>query len=222
MTFNYGDPVASATIGWHEGNWHWKVAAAVSIPAGAYQPGELANLAFNRWIGDLSAGFTVPDPALDFSVVGGFTVNGENPDTGLHIMPPAATENRNGAKGAVFRNEASCRTQNRRVVTVLEQETGIEGPVAAPPRSPPRSPAAVLEGTGETFEELAAARSSDGPAARSGLAGTACERAEPEPDDGNRRRRPVDAAQEAMAWVRKQSEEEINELTRRWRPRAPR
>jgi hypothetical protein len=47
---------------------------------------------------------------------------------------------------------------------------------------------AILEGSAETFEELAAARSSDRPAARSGTAGIAGERAaEPERDD---RRRP--------------------------------
>lgn len=50
---------------------------------------------------------------------------------------------------------------------------------------------AILEGTGETFEELAAARSSDGKAGTSGVAGTAGERAlEPARDDGKRRRRP--------------------------------
>ena len=47
---------------------------------------------------------------------------------------------------------------------------------------------AILEGNGETFEELAAARSSDGPG-RSGAAGTAGERAaEPEGDEGKRPR----------------------------------
>jgi hypothetical protein len=82
-TFNYGDPVLSTLLGWHAGNWHWKIAAAVNIPAGAYQPGELSNVAINRWIGDFSAGITYLDPALgiDLSVLGGLTVNGENPET---------------------------------------------------------------------------------------------------------------------------------------------
>ena len=80
---NFGDPVATAAVGWHSGNWHWKVAAAASIPAGGYEPGELSNVAFNRWIGDFSAGLTYLDPALgiDLSAVGGFEVNGENPST---------------------------------------------------------------------------------------------------------------------------------------------
>lgn len=82
-TVNFGDPVASATIGWNSGNWHWKLATAVSIPAGAYQPGELSNLAFNRWIGDFSGGLTYLDPTLglDLSAVAGFTVNGRNKET---------------------------------------------------------------------------------------------------------------------------------------------
>lgn len=82
-TVNFGDPVATATLGWNAGNWHWKLAAAVSIPAGAYQPGELSNLALNRWIGDFSAGLTYLEPTLglDISTVVGLTVNGKNPDT---------------------------------------------------------------------------------------------------------------------------------------------
>jgi hypothetical protein len=82
-TFNYGDPVVGSTIGWHSGNLHWKIAAAASIPAGAYQPGELSNVALNRWVGDLSGAITYLDPALgiDLSAAAGFTLNGENPDT---------------------------------------------------------------------------------------------------------------------------------------------
>ncbi|WP_245512827.1 SphA family protein [Enterovirga rhinocerotis] len=80
---NIGDPVFTSMIGWHSGNWHWKVAAAVSIPAGAYQPGQLSNLALNRWVGDFSAGLTYFDPSTgwDLSTVAGFTVNGMNPAT---------------------------------------------------------------------------------------------------------------------------------------------
>jgi hypothetical protein len=82
-TFNYGDPVLSTMVGWHAGNWHWKVAAAVNVPAGAYQPGELSNVALNRWLGDFSGAITYLDPALgiDLSAAAGITVNGENPDT---------------------------------------------------------------------------------------------------------------------------------------------
>ena len=63
-TFNYGDPVLSTMVGWHAGNWHWKVAAAINIPAGAYQPGELSNVALNRWLGDFSGAITYLDPIL--------------------------------------------------------------------------------------------------------------------------------------------------------------
>lgn len=82
-TFNLGDPVASGMIGWHQGHWHWKVVAAVSIPGGAYQPGELSNLALNRWVGDFTAAATYLDPALglDLSATVGYTVNGVNPAT---------------------------------------------------------------------------------------------------------------------------------------------
>ena len=79
-TFNIGDPIASAVIGWHSGKFHWSTAASVSIPAGAYQEDELSNLAFNRWIGDLSAALTYLDPelGLDISATVGFEINGKN------------------------------------------------------------------------------------------------------------------------------------------------
>jgi hypothetical protein len=41
----FGDPLVATTLGWHSGHWHWKLAAAASIPTGAYEPGELSNLA---------------------------------------------------------------------------------------------------------------------------------------------------------------------------------
>lgn len=82
-TFNLGDPVVSGMIGWHEGYWHWKVATAISIPAGAYQPGQLSNLALNRWVGDFSGAITYFDPTigLDLSATVGYTVNGTNSAT---------------------------------------------------------------------------------------------------------------------------------------------
>ena len=82
-TFNAGDPIVSASLGWHAGNWHWKLAGALSIPAGAYEPGQLSNLAFNRYIGDISGALTYLDPALgiELSAATGFTINGKNPAT---------------------------------------------------------------------------------------------------------------------------------------------
>lgn len=82
-TVNIGDPVVASSIGWHAGNWHWKVGAAVNIPAGNYERGELSNIALHRWLGDFSAGLTYLDPTfgLDVSAVAGFIVNGANPAT---------------------------------------------------------------------------------------------------------------------------------------------
>jgi len=67
-------------IGWHAGNWHWKLTAAASIPGGAYEPGQLSNVALNRPVGDFSGALSYLDPALgfDLSAVGGFELNGEN------------------------------------------------------------------------------------------------------------------------------------------------
>ncbi|ACL63057.1 SphA family protein [Methylobacterium nodulans] len=82
-TFNAGDPIVGTSLGWHSGNWHWKVAGLLSIPAGAYEPGQLSNIALNRYIGDISAAATYLDPALgiELSAAAGFTLNGKNPAT---------------------------------------------------------------------------------------------------------------------------------------------
>ncbi|MBZ6074984.1 SphA family protein [Microvirga puerhi] len=82
-TFNLGDPIATALVGWHVGNFHWAISGSVNIPSGAYQDGQLSNLSFNRWIGDVSGSFTWLDPTLglDISGVVGFEINGANPDT---------------------------------------------------------------------------------------------------------------------------------------------
>ncbi|WP_336487023.1 SphA family protein [Methylobacterium nigriterrae] len=82
-TFNPGDPIVSATLGWHSGNWHWKLSGLLSIPAGAYVPGQLSNVSLNRYVGDVSAAATYLDPALgiELSAAAGFTFNGKNPAT---------------------------------------------------------------------------------------------------------------------------------------------
>jgi len=81
--FNFGDPVVASFIGWHSGNFHWQAGVSISIPAGAYEDGELSNVAFNRPIGDIYGALTWLDPelGLDISGVVGFEINGENPDT---------------------------------------------------------------------------------------------------------------------------------------------
>ncbi|KUL94614.1 phenol degradation protein meta [Bosea sp. WAO] len=82
-TFNIGDPIVSSFVGWHAGNFHWLVGGAVSIPAGAYQDGELSNVAFNRWIGDVYAAATWLDPKIGLDISGaiGFEMNGTNQAT---------------------------------------------------------------------------------------------------------------------------------------------
>lgn len=82
-TFNLGDPIVSSFIGWHAGSFHWQVGGSLSIPAGAYQEGELSNMAFNRWIGDVFAAATWLDPkiGLDISATIGFEINGKNKET---------------------------------------------------------------------------------------------------------------------------------------------
>lgn len=82
-TFNPGDPIVSADLGWHAYNWHWKLAGVLSIPAGAYEPGQLSNIALNRYVGDISAAVTYLDPVLGYelSAAAGFTLNGTNPAT---------------------------------------------------------------------------------------------------------------------------------------------
>jgi hypothetical protein len=81
--FNFGDPVVGSFIGWHSGNFHWQAGVSVSIPAGGYEPGELSNVALNRWIGDIYGALTYLDPELGLDISGtvGFEINGENPDT---------------------------------------------------------------------------------------------------------------------------------------------
>ncbi|TCR61724.1 transporter [Bosea sp. BK604] len=81
--FLFGDPVISSFIGWHAGNFHWQVGGLVNIPSGTYRDGELSNLSFNRWIGDIYAAGTWLDPkiGLDISGAVGIEINGKNDDT---------------------------------------------------------------------------------------------------------------------------------------------
>ncbi|MFD1790603.1 transporter [Ochrobactrum teleogrylli] len=78
-----GDPVVTTTIGWNSGDFHWSLNGMVNVPIGDYQKDSLANIAFHRWGGDLSAAGTWFDPArgLDISGVVGFTFNGKNQET---------------------------------------------------------------------------------------------------------------------------------------------
>jgi hypothetical protein len=82
-TFNFGDPVLMAFLGWNRGAWHWKVTGLLNVPIGAYDAADLANMGFNRWGFDASGAITWLDPSIGFEVstIAGFTFNGENPDT---------------------------------------------------------------------------------------------------------------------------------------------
>lgn len=80
---HFGDPLASAFIGWHSGSWHWNVGTMVNIPLGQWETGRLANIGFNHWAVDTTAAVTWLDPKIGFelSVATGVTLNFENPDT---------------------------------------------------------------------------------------------------------------------------------------------
>ncbi len=82
-TFSFGDPVGLAQLGWHRGNWHWRVAGLLNIPIGAYDQNSIANMGFNRWAVDTHASVTWLDTTrgLEASTTAGFTFNGNNPDT---------------------------------------------------------------------------------------------------------------------------------------------
>ncbi|MCB4767886.1 transporter [Ancylobacter sp. Lp-2] len=78
--FLFGDPVATAALGWHDGNWHWNLTGLLNIPVGDYREGAIANLSFNRWAGDISGAVTWLDPksGIELSATAGFTFNGTN------------------------------------------------------------------------------------------------------------------------------------------------
>ena len=97
--FVVGDPVASAILGWRPGkNTHLQVSTAVNIPIGHYREGELANLAFHRWVVDTSVAATWRDPEAgwDLSAKAGVTFNGRNDvtdyNTGSELHLEAAVE----------------------------------------------------------------------------------------------------------------------------------
>jgi hypothetical protein len=82
-TFAFGDPLATAFIGWSAGDWHWKITGLVNVPVGSYSRTDLVNMGFNRWAADLTGSLTWFDPGSgwEVSMASGITFNGENPDT---------------------------------------------------------------------------------------------------------------------------------------------
>ena len=71
------------TLKWHDGNNNYLAYTMFGAPTGAYQVGRLANLSTNHWSIDGGGGYTYLDAKKghEFSIVGGFTYNFENPDT---------------------------------------------------------------------------------------------------------------------------------------------
>jgi hypothetical protein len=96
--FQFGDPFLQGILGWHNGNLHWQVAAALNVPIGEWERDQLVNLGFNRWAGDLTAAATWLDMVNLYQISGavGVTFNGENLDTEyqsgieLHLEASAA------------------------------------------------------------------------------------------------------------------------------------
>jgi hypothetical protein len=82
-TTDFGDPVANALIGWHEGNCHWNIGSLLNIPIGPWSKERDTNISFNHWALDTTAAVTWLDPKIGFEVssAAGFTFNSENPDT---------------------------------------------------------------------------------------------------------------------------------------------
>lgn len=79
----FGDPLVTAFVGWHQGNWHWNVGLMTNVPIGQWDTGQLANIGFNHWAFDLTGALTWLDPktGLELSGAAGFTFNTENNDT---------------------------------------------------------------------------------------------------------------------------------------------
>jgi hypothetical protein len=82
-TTDFGDPVANALIGWHQGNWHWNIGTLLNIPIGPWSQSRDTNISFNHWALDTTAAVTWLDPKTgwELSSAAGFTFNWENPDT---------------------------------------------------------------------------------------------------------------------------------------------
>lgn len=79
----FGDPVLGASLGWHEGNWHWNVGALYNAPIGFWQLRNPSNIGFHRSAVDATGAITWMDPktGLEISTAAGFTFNFENSAT---------------------------------------------------------------------------------------------------------------------------------------------
>jgi hypothetical protein len=78
--FVVGDPVLLGDVGWKFGKTSLTASTLINVPIGDYRAGQLANLAFHRWAGDLSFAATWHDDqsGWDLSGKAGVTFNGTN------------------------------------------------------------------------------------------------------------------------------------------------
>jgi hypothetical protein len=78
-----GDPVLGASLGWHEGSWHWSIGTLVNVSIGYWERGDPTNIGVNRWAADFTGAVTYLDLKTGFELSGaaGFTFNGENEET---------------------------------------------------------------------------------------------------------------------------------------------
>jgi hypothetical protein len=79
----FGDPLLQASLRWNFGVHNVMTYVTGNIPIGAYNPQSMANLGIGHGAIDGGAGYTYfnPQTGHEFSAVGGFTHNFENPDT---------------------------------------------------------------------------------------------------------------------------------------------
>ena len=78
-----GDPYLQFAVRWNQGVHNWMTYVMGNVPVGAYEARRLANLGIGHGSIDSGGGYTYFNPATghEFSAVGGFTYNFENPDT---------------------------------------------------------------------------------------------------------------------------------------------
>jgi hypothetical protein len=81
--FIVGDPLLTGSLGWKSGDFSVAASTLLNIPVGEYRDGQLSNLAFHRWAGDLSLAGTWHNDKVgwDISAKAGFTFNGTNQAT---------------------------------------------------------------------------------------------------------------------------------------------
>jgi hypothetical protein len=81
----FGDLYPMVTLKWHDGVNNWMTYATGDIPVGAYDPSRLSNIGIGHGAIDGGGGYTYLNPTTghEFTGIGGFTYNFQNPDTGV-------------------------------------------------------------------------------------------------------------------------------------------